>query len=299
MLGGEERARRRRKKEMLRRLRELDELDAAYGLGASPHTVAPRRTSHRGPRRNGAGTAITVALTAALLAVVVGFGTSGVSRAVRDTLGLGPEPLAEVPLLSTGEGSYEWMMTQPGDGDQPVTYDPCREIQVVVNPDDAPVYWEDLVETATEHVSRASGLQFDIVGETDERPAEDRPTRDPARYGKGYSPVLVSWASADEIDGLDGDVAGLGGSTAVETLGHAVYVTGQITLDEHTFQDLQARPNGKPQAQAIVDHEFGHLVGLGHVDDRGELMAEDNTGRLDWGPGDRAGLSRLGRGKCY
>ena len=50
--------------------------------------------------------------------------------------------------------------------------------------------------------------------------------------------------------------------------------------------------------QAIVDHEFGHLVGLDHVTDPGELMAEVNLGRTSYGPGDLEGLARLGAIPC-
>lgn len=295
MFGGEGRARRRRKKEMLRRLRELDRIDAAYGLGASAYSPPPAR----GGRGHGSGTAVTVGLTVAIVAVVVALGTSGVTRATRDLLGFGPEPLAEVPLLSEGDGSYAFMMTQPGTSRQPVAYDPCRRIEVVVNPEDAPSSWKDLVETAMRHVEEWSGLKLELVGETDEEPSGERPLKDPARYGEGYSPVLVSWADDDEIPGLAGDVAGLGGSAAITMLGRSVFVTGQVTLDEDVFEQLQRRPDGKAQAQAIIDHEFGHVVGLDHVDDPGELMDADNTGQLTWGPGDRAGLSRLGRGRCF
>ena len=42
-----------------------------------------------------------------------------------------------------------------------------------------------------------------------------------------------------------------------------------------------------------------YLVGLGHVQDEGVLMHARNTGRTDFGPGDRIGLSRLGQGRCF
>ena len=45
-------------------------------------------------------------------------------------------------------------------------------------------------------------------------------------------------------------------------------------------------------------HELGHLVGLGHVDAPDELMSAENHGLLTWGPGDRAGLSAVGAGRC-
>jgi hypothetical protein len=168
----------------------------------------------------------------------------------------------------------------------------------VINPDGAPDDYRDLVETAADRISDASGLKFDIIGDTDERPSRDRKIEDNSHYGPGWAPVLVAWSDKDETPELAGDVAGLGGSTAVTILGRKVYVTGVVTLDSEAFDEIQHRLNGRPQAQAIVDHEFGHLVGLDHVKDPGELMHSENLGRTSWGPGDRAGLSRLGRGPC-
>ena len=52
------------------------------------------------------------------------------------------------------------------------------------------------------------------------------------------------------------------------------------------------------EQQAIVDHEFGHVVGLDHVHDPRELMNEDNVGLTTYGPGDREGLARLGAIDC-
>lgn len=76
------------------------------------------------------------------------------------------------------------------------------------------------------------------------------------------------------------------------------YLTGRVVLDVDTFTRLSRKPHGRPIAQAIVMHELGHLVGLAHVDDPGELMHSSNLERLDFGPGDRAGLALLGQGPC-
>jgi hypothetical protein len=84
----------------------------------------------------------------------------------------------------------------------------------------------------------------------------------------------------------------------VRELGRTRFVTGTVTLDVDAFDVIPHQLRGEAAAQAIVDHEFGHLVGLDHVDDPGELMNADNLGRTTWGPGDLAGLSRLGRGRC-
>ncbi|RYP85500.1 matrixin family metalloprotease [Nocardioides guangzhouensis] len=187
------------------------------------------------------------------------------------------------------------MAHQPGSRD-PVAYDPCEVIRVEVNPDGAPAGYRELVDTAVDHVSEPTGLRFAVVGETDRRPHSDN--RRTALPGGGWPPVLVSWADSDHVPGLAGDVAGLGGSTSIEELGRRRYVTGEITLDRGAFQHISGRPDSRAQMQAILDHEFGHLIGLTHVHDRGELMSDDNVGRTTWGPGDLAGLSRLGRGRC-
>ena len=289
----ERRARRRRKREMLRRLRELDRIDAAHGLGAHPSMGS--RPSRPVRRVHGASTVASV-VTIAVVLLFLGLGTSAVPVTVRSMLGLGPDPLASVPLLPADDGHFEFLMTQPGKPKKPVAYDPCKKIEVVINPDGAPDDYRDLVETSADRISDASGLKFDIIGNTDERPSADRQAEDNPHYGPGWAPVLVAWSDENETPQLAGDVAGLGGSTAVTILGRKVYVTGVVTLDSEAFDDISHRLNGRPQAQAIVDHEFGHLVGLDHVDDHGELMYSENIGRTSWGPGDKAGLSRLGRG---
>lgn len=196
------------------------------------------------------------------------------------------------------EGDYAFMLTQPHDPDAPVTYPPCRPIEVAINPDGAPDDYERLVTTAMDHISRWSGLELVLVEETDEPLLSPRPTSDAARYGPGPSPVLVVWADDDDVPGLAGDVVGLGGSTPMLRDGVLVYVTGEIALDREAFDDMEGWRGDRKEAQAIVDHEFAHVIGLGHVQDSGELMNKANYGRKAFGPGDREGLALLGKGRC-
>jgi hypothetical protein len=182
-------------------------------------------------------------------------------------------------------------LTQRGS-DEPVGYDPCRPIEVAVNPSGAPDNYEELVRTAIEHTSDATGLSFDRVADTTDRDF-DRRSVIPVAAG----PVLVAWATPDEEPELAGDVAGLGGSTAHDFgTGRLQYVTGVVVLDQQVFARLA--DDAEDEAQAIVDHEFGHLVGLAHVKDPGELMNATNEGQLHYGPGDLEGLARLGSLKC-
>ena len=94
--------------------------------------------------------------------------------------------------------------------------------------------------------------------------------------------------------------AGSAGSSSVVSDGTAFYVTGQVVLDGPSIAELLGDgPDGVSVAQGVVTHEMGHLVGLGHVDDPGELM--NPTAALTQtylASGDLAGLARVGTGPC-
>ena len=195
------------------------------------------------------------------------------------------------PVAGTDPGTHAFTSVQ-ADGSSPVGYDPCRVIRVAVNPTGAPPGWRELVDTAIAHVSGPSGLRFALVGITDDRPGAIWDQQD------GFAPVLVSWASTWEGYGLEGDIVGTGLSVAVRRAGRSYYASGEVTLDRDQFQQLTTRTDADRVLQPILDHEFGHLVGLAHVEDEGELMNRHNLGRTTWGPGDLAGLAALGEVPC-
>ncbi len=277
------RARRRRvARDLERRMAELDRLDRQYGLGTMPSTPTPRARRTHGPVLPG------LLVAAAVLAGVVVLSPDENSLALRRRLGLDDERLATAPQVPQGLGSYAFLKTQRGS-DEPVAYDPCRPIEVLVNPDGAPANYRQLVETGLERTAAATGLTFVRAGNT----------RDRSVVTRGYPrrrPVLIAWATPEEVPELAGDVAGIGGSVAVGAPGRLRFVTGSVMLDRDLYASFG--PRDTALAQAIVDHELAHLVGLGHVDDPGELMHADNLGRTSYGPGDREGLARLGSVPC-
>jgi hypothetical protein len=239
------------------------------------------------PASDRSRTYLTLLVTSVVVFVVAVLAPTTEMREVRRLVGLGDDRAGSALAVGDGDGSYAFLQTQPQTG-EPVGYDPCQVIRVEVNPQDAPEGYGRLVDTGLEHTAKATGLRFERVGTTGRRPNR-------AVTGLGQ-PVLIAWASPDEVPDLKGRVAGVGGSTAVE-LGFRKlrYVTGEIVLDAAVFDRLGA---GSDSAQAIVDHEFGHLVGLDHVDERGELMYSDNIGRTTYGPGDLEGMARLGNIGC-
>lgn len=233
------------------------------------------------------------AATAVVLAVVVlvpGVAPSG----LRDLVGAGPTRLGTPPVVPDG-GTYAFLHHQRGKPGEPVAWDPCREIEYVVNPDGAGPGEVELVHAAIEQTSRATGLRFRDAGTTDRRPnwgaASPRSARD--------DPILIAWARESEVPELAGDTAGIGGAVAVPAPNGVVrYTSGMVTLDIDAFLLIGVRADSDGQKRAVILHELGHLVGLDHVASTEELMHDENVGRLDYGLGDVNGLARLGSGAC-
>lgn len=75
---------------------------------------------------------------------------------------------------------------------------------------------------------------------------------------------------------------------------------GAVALDGPQLARVRGRYGGRDGVRAVIEHELGHVVGLGHVPDSGQLMSEDmHASMVSFGSGDRAGLARLGGGRCY
>jgi hypothetical protein len=284
---------------MMRRLRALDRLDARERAARGRPRVRHRPYRSREDTLRRVLVAVTTAAVLLVMTVVVLDRQWGITI---DADGLHRRaPLGSPPPVATGVGTFRFVARQPFDRSQPVAYDPCRPVEIVVNRAQQPPGSAGVVEEAVASVADATGLRLSIVGTTDEPADPDRSAQDRARYGSGWSPVLVVWTDPDRVPRLAGDVAGLGGSQSAPAMAGEPqhYVTGTVSLDGPQLTRVLARRDGRALVRAIVMHELGHLVGLDHVDSAAELMFADNVGQLDWGPGDREGLAALGRGRCF
>lgn len=200
---------------------------------------------------------------------------------------------AASPSVSGGEPAYAFL--QYNTADQPVTYTSCRPIQVAVYPAGGPPDAEALVEEAVGRIRSATGLDLVIVGSFGGHAPNWNFEAAPVSPA---DPISVSWQTSEAIANLTDHTAGLGGSrTVTNPDGTKRYVAGTIVLSSDFYRELADRGD-HDQALAVLLHEFGHVVGLGHVDAPGELMHEDNLGRTTFGPGDLEGLRRLGQGPC-
>ena len=179
---------------------------------------------------------------------------------------------------------------------QPLRWNPCEPIHYVVNLGPAPAGSLGDVQDAVFRVAGITGITFEYEGLSDEFPSPDRDLVQPDRYGDRWAPVLIAWvdprASAFDFEPDGHDAAAIASPFAAP--GTGVLVSGVIVLNA-----VDPNPPGftLPGDQGpVLLHELAHVLGLGHVKQRGELMEPYGGGVTDYGPGDLEGLSRLGRG---
>jgi hypothetical protein len=190
---------------------------------------------------------------------------------------------------------YRFLHTR--DDGEPVRWSTCEPIEYVVRPANEPDGARSLLEGAVARISEVTGLSFAFAGTTDEAPAKKRRPYHPKRYGDGWSPVLVTYSGPAEYPRLKGGAAGYAGPVYVRAGNRAArYVSGMVVLDADQLSAM-----GEDGARGVVLHELAHVVGLGHVKDRGQLMNPVQYGRgvTDLQPGDLAGLRALGNGRCF
>lgn len=178
----------------------------------------------------------------------------------------------------------------------PVGFDPCRPINIVINPAGGPANALEMVRVVADQVSAASGLSLVVEGLTNETASPARAAYDHDRYGDRWSPILVAWSDPAIIADREGDVIGIGGASIVAFEGQEAYaVSGIVYLDAPQFDAL---PDAETDTLVTLLHEFGHAVGLDHVDDAAQIMNTEAVVETGYGTGDLAGLSRLGSIPC-
>lgn len=215
----------------------------------------------------------------------------GDAEPIAEALGVGrPHRLLPVVLPVVRSADYTILRTDY-EGD-PISYDPCKAVHYVINPAGAPTDYRSFVDPAIEKAQAAAGLKFVYDGLTDDTWA----TRGKVTRSE---PVLISFSSPMDSSVAGADTVGLGGSTSmtIDGLEQPHYLTGRADLLSTWFAHESAI-HGTGAEESVVMHELGHVLGLGHVQDRNEVMYSEAHGQTTYGPGDLAGLARLGAGPC-
>jgi hypothetical protein len=226
-------------------------------------------------------------LIAALLIVALGvsLGAATLFNALRQ------EPAVTQRGLEDAAG-FRFLNIDPRNG-EPARYDPCRELHFVFDPTDAPAGALRDVTVAADVAAQGLGVTIVYDGTTDEPARIRRPSYQPQRYGDRWAPILIGWIPHDSRI-FDEHSVGVAGSELREgPSGDLVYVTGAMVLNatEHLSNGFGA---GKTWGKVLL-HEWGHLLGLDHVDNPAQVMNPDLVSSpAVWGTGDLAGLQQLG-----
>lgn len=182
-----------------------------------------------------------------------------------------------LPLPTAAAGSYSFLVPDPV-ADTGARWNACEPIDVAVNPAGGPPFALAVVEDALGRLGDAMGTEIRLVGTTSERQAHESDPRGGAAVG-----ILVNWPERWETE----EIWGWGSYVAIGP----TIVSATVALNPSTSARIS-----ETELLELVMHELGHAVGLGHVDDRDQIMYPLMQGRTVWGDGDRAGLARVGRG---
>ena len=184
----------------------------------------------------------------------------------------------------------------------PVRWDPCESITYAINPFGASIDVRPDLREAVRRVGEATGIRFRPAGTTREGflHAFLRMRYEGAFRG---ADVIVFWVDHDDYRSIVQRLFGpslppsiaLGKPMAGLYRHRDQYFGGLILVDA----DAVSVPGfASPQAHGLVLlHELGHVMGLGHVRDRDQLMysgRRPNEKVGGFGAGDLEGLRRLG-----
>lgn len=268
-----------------------DEQVESERISSSVRVTRPRPPTSPPPGGRGLARSFVWVLILGGLVAAVAFGAG---RQSGDEAAAGQSPGSPSPTGAAAVIADHSVAIRNADSSA-VRFDPCLSYEYVVQPGSlAPEDARAEVGAAFAALEEAIGFAFRFAGYSTSRfPHPIDPDNPPG------VPILVSYERVADSPALrDNRHEGEGslplGGLAVGTPrlirdGYTVIVGGAMVLDEALTPDQRAR---------ILLHELGHLAGLGHAADPGQIMAPavPDTGPIAYREGDRAGLAEVGAG---
>jgi len=183
-------------------------------------------------------------------------------------------------------------------GGRPVRWNPCVTIRYQIDLGPMPRSAAEDIHEAFARTAKATGIGFGFEGFVSVDIFDRLGERDFVTAGPdgdvAWAPILVAWRPQQTLldFGAERDVIGLGLPIA-SRLDRGQFVSGVIVLNAEAGLH-PGFASGFDRGPLIL-HELAHVVGLGHVRDRSQLMFRRSVGWVTgFGEGDRVGLQRLG-----
>ncbi len=181
---------------------------------------------------------------------------------------------------TTGAGvtsdQYNFFGKNPQGG--AARWNPCVPIRYEVNFNGSQPSARADLASALAKMTQASGLQFVKV-------------REIATFTKSSDvDAIISWKTANEYPKFAMGSAGFG-SASWRTANGRIFA-GEVGVNAQA--PLMAGYGTINSLGEVLLHELGHMVGLNHVNDVGQVMYPQISRLTDYGPGDRAGLILVG-----
>lgn len=207
--------------------------------------------------------------------------------------------VAPSTTVAPGAAATSGAWASIGDGSLSIArWDPCSTITFRIDPGNADDTHITAMFDAMATIEQATGLDFVFVGTYDAAYSFYSDNGTPGNASDDvYVPALpadaevgITFTDASTVGAFD---YGLLGFSLPEYTSTGELVVGTVTVDSGL--------DGAFDPYLVWLHEFGHLVGLAHVNSSGELMqAFYDFGISGLGPGDLEGLWNVGSAQpCF
>ena len=135
----------------------------------------------------------------------------------------------------------------------------------------------------------ASGMDFTSVGSVPMKFESASQTLVPVDGPARPDHIYLALEPEVQAPRLDGGVVGLGTPTLV------LSDEKRIVGGEAVFESEYVNAQSKAELIHLFAHEIGHILGLGHSPDKGNIMYSVVTDQTKLGPGDVAGINAVMR----